>query len=111
VLFVRTRIADSARNRPARATGPRTEVPAAASQLAALVSSGREPDEVAEKVMRAIQENELYIFTDPEYRSALEERFSANTSCSPSALSPLEIAGFASKRRIAKIATRPYVEL
>ena len=72
--FVRTRIADSARNRPAR-YGPRTEVPAAASQLAALVSSGREPDEVAEKVMRAIQENELYIFTDPEYRSALEERF------------------------------------
>ena len=72
--FVRTRMADSARNRAER-YGPRTEVPAAAAQFAALVNSGREPDEVAEKVMRAIKENELYIFVDPQYRSVLAERF------------------------------------
>jgi NAD(P)-dependent dehydrogenase (short-subunit alcohol dehydrogenase family) len=72
--FMRTRQADSARNRPER-YGTRTEVsPAAAAQLAALVRSGQEPQEVAEMVMRAIKENELYIFTDPGFRSALEER-------------------------------------
>ena len=72
---VRTRAADSARNRPER-YGPRTETPAAAAaQLAAILRSGEEPDEVAEKVMRAIKEEELYIFTHPEYRPLLEERF------------------------------------
>jgi hypothetical protein len=72
---VRTRAADSARNRPER-YGPRTETPAAAAaQLAAILRAGEEPDEVAEKVMRAIKEEELYIFTHPEYRTPLEERF------------------------------------
>jgi hypothetical protein len=72
--FMRTRQADSARNRPER-YGARTETsPAAAAQLAALVRSGQEPEEVAEMVMRAIKENELYIFTGPTFRSALEER-------------------------------------
>lgn len=73
--FVRTRQPDSARNRSER-YGARTEVsPTAAAHTAALVRSGQEPDEVAEKVMRAIKENELYIFTHPEFRSPLEERF------------------------------------
>ena len=36
--------------------------------------SGRK-GEVAEKVMRAIKENEVYIFTNPQLRSPLEERF------------------------------------
>ena len=59
--LVRTRIADSARNRPER-YGPQTKVPPeAVGQLAALVRSGMEPDEVAEEVMHAIKENELYI--------------------------------------------------
>ena len=72
--FVRTRIAESARNRPGR-YGVTTEAPPGASdQLAALVRAGQEPEQVAEKVMRAIRENELYIFTHPELRSALEDR-------------------------------------
>ena len=45
------------------------------AQLAALVRSGREPDEIAEKTMRGIRDNELYIFTHPELRSILEDRF------------------------------------
>jgi NAD(P)-dependent dehydrogenase (short-subunit alcohol dehydrogenase family) len=73
--FVRTRIDSSARNRPER-YGQRTEASAAAdAQLAALVRSGREPDEIAEKTMRGIRDNELYIFTHPELRSILEDRF------------------------------------
>jgi NAD(P)-dependent dehydrogenase (short-subunit alcohol dehydrogenase family) len=73
--FMRTRIDNSARNRSER-YGPRTEAsPAAEAQLAAFVRSGQEPDKVAEKVLRAIRENELYIFTHPEARYLLEERF------------------------------------
>jgi NAD(P)-dependent dehydrogenase (short-subunit alcohol dehydrogenase family) len=74
--FVRTRLVEtSARNRPER-YGARTEVPAAAAaQLTALLRSGMDPDEVAEKVVRAIQENEFYIFSNPEMRSVLEARF------------------------------------
>jgi NAD(P)-dependent dehydrogenase (short-subunit alcohol dehydrogenase family) len=74
--FVRTRQAEtSAHNRPER-YGPRTEVSAAAAaQLVALLRSGLDPDEVAEKVVHAIKENRPYIFTNPEVRSALEARF------------------------------------
>jgi short-subunit dehydrogenase len=73
--FVRTQIDTSARNRQER-YGQRTQAsPAADAQLAALVRSGREPDEIAEKTMRGIRDNELYIFTHPELRSALEDRF------------------------------------
>ncbi len=73
--FVRTRIDSSARNRPER-YGQRTQTSDAAdAQLAALVLSGREPDEIAEKTMRGIRDNELYIFTHPELRGVLEDRF------------------------------------
>jgi hypothetical protein len=37
--------------------------------------SVREPDEIAEKTMRGIRDNELYIFTHPELRGVLEDRF------------------------------------
>jgi hypothetical protein len=42
---------------------------------AAILRSGEDPVEVAQKVMRAIKEEELYTFTHPEYRTLLEERF------------------------------------
>jgi NAD(P)-dependent dehydrogenase (short-subunit alcohol dehydrogenase family) len=73
--FMRTRMDNSARNRSER-YGPRTETsPAAEAHLATFVRLGKDPEEVAEKVMRGIKENEMYIFTDPELRSPLEERF------------------------------------
>jgi hypothetical protein len=83
--FVRTRIDSSARNRPER-YGQRTQASAAAdAQLAALVRSGREPDEIAEKTMRGIRDNELYIFTHPEMRGALEDRFQRILAAYPNA--------------------------
>jgi NAD(P)-dependent dehydrogenase (short-subunit alcohol dehydrogenase family) len=73
--FVRTRTAESARNRAAR-YGKRTEVPAGATTShAALVRAGIDPQEVARRVMTAIRDNDLYVFTHPEYRSSVEERF------------------------------------
>jgi NAD(P)-dependent dehydrogenase (short-subunit alcohol dehydrogenase family) len=73
--FMRTRMDNSARNRSER-YGPRTETsPEAEADLATFVRLGKDPEDVAEKVMRVIKENEMYIFTDPELRSPLEERF------------------------------------
>ena len=73
--FMRTRMDNSARNRSER-YGPRTETsPEAEAHLATFVRLGKDPEDVAEKVMRGIKENEMYIFTDPELRSPLEERF------------------------------------
>jgi NAD(P)-dependent dehydrogenase (short-subunit alcohol dehydrogenase family) len=72
--FVRTQIATSSRNRPARFGGP---VNQANEQLEALVQGGFEPEAVARRVVAAVRDDDLYIFThaDPAYRAAVEERF------------------------------------
>jgi hypothetical protein len=36
-----------------------------------------DPDEVARRVLAAIRDDELYIFTHPEGRGVIEERFRA----------------------------------
>jgi NAD(P)-dependent dehydrogenase (short-subunit alcohol dehydrogenase family) len=82
--FVRTRISESGRNRPER-YGP-TQMPDPASpagaltaQIAKLVQSGIDPSDVATRVLTAIREDELYVFTHPgaSWRAELEERFAA----------------------------------
>jgi len=81
--WVRTRLADAARNRPER-YGVRTQdSPGANEQLAAMVRSGMDPDEVAERVLRAIRENEFYVFTHPEISPLIEERFQRILAAQP----------------------------
>jgi NAD(P)-dependent dehydrogenase (short-subunit alcohol dehydrogenase family) len=82
--FVRTRIFESGRNRPSRYGPARTPDPASeagrlAARLAELARSGLDPADVAARVLAAIRENELYVFTHfgPEWRAELEERFAA----------------------------------
>jgi NAD(P)-dependent dehydrogenase (short-subunit alcohol dehydrogenase family) len=73
--FVRTRIHESARNRLEQ-YGTRTEAsPETKAQFADRVEAGVEPDEIAEKVIRAIKDDEFYIFTHPELRGLLEGCF------------------------------------
>ena len=72
---VQTRIAEGARNRAERYGAATETSPEATEQLAAFVRMGQPPDEVAEKVMRGIMENELFIFTHPELRNWVEDRF------------------------------------
>ena len=79
--FVRTRIAESRRNRPERYGPRRTPDPASpagalAAQIAEHVQSGLDPSDVAARVLSAIREDELYVFTHPEIRAEVEERFS-----------------------------------
>lgn len=80
--FVRTGIGESGRNRPER-YGP-TQTPDPASPQGELVAyiaerlrSGLDPSVVAARVLAAIRADEFYVFTHPEIRAELEERFSA----------------------------------
>ena len=78
--FVRTRIHQSGRNRPAE-LGP---VPVAAegtgasffqTLVTALVENGSDPDPIAAATLAAIRANALYVFTHPERIEAVEARF------------------------------------
>jgi NAD(P)-dependent dehydrogenase (short-subunit alcohol dehydrogenase family) len=78
--FVRTRIHESDRARPERygAAGDESAVGEELREATRqLVLSGIEPEVVAARVAEAIQGNELYIFTHPAMRGAVEARFAA----------------------------------
>jgi len=76
---VRTNILESARNRHKR-YGPTTPVDTTNPLYARFVEhvrTGMDPAEVARRVMAAIRNDELYVFTHPERRGAVEERYRA----------------------------------
>jgi len=76
--WVNTGIGESARKRPARFGKAPELTPLAASrraQISELLRSGMSPDEVAARVMAAIRDDDLYVFTHPEMRGAVEDRF------------------------------------
>ncbi len=80
--FVRTRIAESGRNRPERYGTTQTPDPGSpAGMLLARISeflqSGLDPSDVAARVLAAIRDNELYVFTHPQMRVEVEDRFAA----------------------------------
>jgi NAD(P)-dependent dehydrogenase (short-subunit alcohol dehydrogenase family) len=82
--FVRTRIAESARNRPGRYGPARTPDPtSAAGRLSArqaeLGRSGLDPAEVAAQTLAAIRADDLYVFThtDAAWRDAVTGRLRA----------------------------------
>ena len=71
--FVKTRIHESRRNRP----GGAGEADAAANTAGAFVMSGMPPDAVGERVVEAVRDGELYVFTHPEFRAPVAARFDA----------------------------------
>jgi NAD(P)-dependent dehydrogenase (short-subunit alcohol dehydrogenase family) len=80
--YVRTRIGESGRNRPERYGATQTPDPASPAglplaQIAERLQSGLDPSDVAARVLAAIREDELYVFTHPEMRAELEDRFAA----------------------------------
>ncbi|MBX3554080.1 MAG: SDR family NAD(P)-dependent oxidoreductase [Pseudolabrys sp.] len=80
--FVRTRIGDSARNRPAQygpapALDPASPAAALVAHVAQLIETGLDPADVAARVLTAIRDDELYVFTHPDMRAELEQRFAA----------------------------------
>jgi NAD(P)-dependent dehydrogenase (short-subunit alcohol dehydrogenase family) len=86
--FMRTRIADrehTDRNRPKRFGEQTAPSPQGAEQFATFVRAGMDPNEVAEKVMHGIKENQLTIFSHPEPRSAFEEHYQRMLAAYPKA--------------------------
>ena len=80
--FVRTHISESARNRPERygqapALDPMSHGGKLAAESARLQQSGLNPSDVAERTLRAIRGDELYVFTHPEMRDDVKKRFAA----------------------------------
>jgi NAD(P)-dependent dehydrogenase (short-subunit alcohol dehydrogenase family) len=91
--FVRTRIAESGRNRPERYGETQTFDPASpAGQMLALIAAsiaaGLDPAEVAARVLAAIREDELYVFTHPEIRGETDQRFAAIQAAMDKAAAP-----------------------
>jgi NAD(P)-dependent dehydrogenase (short-subunit alcohol dehydrogenase family) len=77
--FVKTRIHESNRARQSRygEHAPDTRTDEARSEAAKMVQGGIDPDIVGERVLEAIKANELYIFTHPEMKAAVDARFAA----------------------------------
>ena len=74
--FVSTRIHESERNRPEDlAVAPKPGREEMAAVVRGLVTSGIPADVAAERVMEAIAADEFYIFTHPDMRGAVEQRF------------------------------------
>ncbi len=74
--FVRTRIHESRRNRQETyGADPRSEPTAASLISAAAVTGGIPVEPVADRVVEAIKDNDLYVFTHTEFKPAVEARF------------------------------------
>jgi len=77
-----TRIGDSGRNRPARYGQPQPLDPASpaglmVAEIARRLEAGLDPSDVAARVLSAIRDDELYIFTHPNMRDEVDGRFAA----------------------------------
>jgi NAD(P)-dependent dehydrogenase (short-subunit alcohol dehydrogenase family) len=80
--FVRTRIGESGRNRlerygPVQPLDPASPAAAMVAEIGRRIEAGLEPADVAAKVLAAIRDDELYVFTHPGMRAEVEERFAA----------------------------------
>jgi NAD(P)-dependent dehydrogenase (short-subunit alcohol dehydrogenase family) len=73
---VNTGIIDATRNRPAglRNDGETPRDPETQARVAAWAAAGMQPDEVAEKVVQAIRDNQLYLLTHDDYDERIRDR-------------------------------------
>ncbi|MBL9097074.1 MAG: SDR family NAD(P)-dependent oxidoreductase [Alphaproteobacteria bacterium] len=104
--FVQTRIHESHRNKPTRYGGQetvQTGVGDTREQAAAMVMSGIPVEPVANRVVEAIKDNDLYVFTHVEFRAVVEARMrnilaafdKSATSKALSGLAPRELSTLA----------------
>src|SRR6185312_4819752 len=78
--FVRTRIHESARTRQARFGGSEdleAMAPERRELITKAIETGIDPDVVGARVVEAVRDNQLYIFTDPRFKDVVEMRFAA----------------------------------
>ena len=74
--WVRTRIAESERNRPEALRNPATddERPDAASALAGILDQGMDPADLAADIEAAVRDDRLYVLTGDEWTPLVRER-------------------------------------
>jgi NAD(P)-dependent dehydrogenase (short-subunit alcohol dehydrogenase family) len=72
--FVRTRIAESFRNRPGGTATDPSGSGEFAARIRAMVEHGVPPESIADKVFDAIREERFWILTHPEFNAAIRER-------------------------------------
>jgi NAD(P)-dependent dehydrogenase (short-subunit alcohol dehydrogenase family) len=80
--YVRTKIGESGRNRPERygasqPLDPASPAAAMVAEIAKNLQAGLDPADVAARVIAAIRDDQLYIFTHPGMRAEVEDRFAA----------------------------------
>ncbi|WP_286267407.1 SDR family NAD(P)-dependent oxidoreductase [Thalassotalea atypica] len=80
--FVKTRINLSGRNKPDeikshREKGGDASLLSAAKHMQKVIDNGLSPELVGERVVEAVGNKELYIFTHPNYRKVVNKRFQA----------------------------------
>ncbi len=90
--WVRTRILDSARNRPAGLEPPDNPPPqwiAAREMTLQAIASGMEPAQVAGHVVDAIRNGRFYVLTHPEMNDGIRRRTEDVLKGDPPALAPI----------------------
>lgn len=77
--FVRTRIHESERSKQARfaAAGEGSFDPERRQMISKAIETGLDPDVVGARVVEAVRDGDLYIFTDPRFKDVVEMRFAA----------------------------------
>jgi NAD(P)-dependent dehydrogenase (short-subunit alcohol dehydrogenase family) len=78
--FVKTRINLSSRNKPEEIKDNKAsskDVAAIEDHIQKVIDNGLAPDLVGNRVIEALNHKELYIFTHPNYREAVQKRFKA----------------------------------
>jgi len=80
--YVRTGIGESGRNRPerygrAQPLDPASPAAQIVAEMPGALEAGLDPAEIAARVLAAIRHDELYIFTHPNMREEVDERFAA----------------------------------
>lgn len=105
--LVKSKIYESDRVRPAElstdVTPPDAEFMRALPQVH---EAGMSPEEIGEKILRAIRRNDFYVFTHPDHREELREIFEETLAAFPDEPAPAARLAFEEARRAAKAHAR-----
>ena len=101
--LVKSHIYESDKIRPEALSAHASKAPQAfMERLAAVHDAGMEPVEVGEKVLKAVRNNDLYIFPHPEFKEEMAELFQEALAAVPDEPAPAERLQFEEGRRAAK---------
>ncbi len=103
--LVKSAIYESERVRPSDLQGS-TMTPEFLARLAQLHQLGMEPEEVGEKVLRAIRRDDFYIFPHPEFREELQGIFDEALQSIPNEPAPAARVAFEDGRRATSVKAR-----